>query len=61
MALFEKFENVWGQMVSKEKNSIIFGKKYTKHGEIIDVLGFSEGTTPFTYLGVPILKGRKIL
>lgn len=56
--LLNLLERYGESLVSNEKSSIIFRKHVQRKAEIKDLFGFSEGTTPFTYLGVPISRGR---
>ncbi|XP_062005969.1 uncharacterized protein LOC133723163 [Rosa rugosa] len=48
-----------GQAVNKAK-SLVFLGKYARPREVIikRLLGFREGSLPFTYLGVPVFQGR---
>lgn len=58
MKLFEDYGDAFGQVVSKEKSTVIFGKYVQRKHEISGFLGFSVGAIPFNYLGVRIFKGR---
>lgn len=59
MTLFKIYENASGQMISSDKS-----KSYTdsissnRLPSISATLGFSAGSLPFTYQGVPIFKGQ---
>jgi hypothetical protein len=41
-------------------NSSIHDRGVSQHrlNQMVDLLGFSKGSTPFTYLGAPIFKGK---
>ncbi|XP_062020822.1 uncharacterized protein LOC133737235 [Rosa rugosa] len=48
-----------GQIVNKEKSTFYTGDNYSHWRRVIKrLLGFKLGTTPLTYLGVPIFKGK---
>ncbi|KAF5474793.1 hypothetical protein F2P56_006657 [Juglans regia] len=60
MEVLNKYEEWTGQVLSKEKSAIFFSKKISvsrKHALLCST-GFTEGSFPFTYLGVPIVDGR---
>ncbi|KAL6191890.1 hypothetical protein ACLB2K_038279 [Fragaria x ananassa] len=47
-----------GQVINKAKSQVFISKHLSyRHHLIVDLLGIPEGTTPFTYLGVPIFRG----
>jgi len=48
-----------GQLVNPQKSSIYAGS-ITNHrlSQIVNQLGFNMGSLPFSYLGVPIFKGK---
>lgn len=57
--LFTRYANCAGQVISARKSTIFAGGiTQGRMQHIIDLLGFEVGTLPFTYLGVPIFKGR---
>lgn len=57
--LFTIYANSAGQVISARKSTIFAGGiSHTRIQNIINLLGFEFGTTPFNYLGVPIFKGR---
>ncbi|XP_041006022.1 uncharacterized protein LOC121250855 [Juglans microcarpa x Juglans regia] len=49
-----------GQIVSKEKSSMIFSNyiSSSRRRELLGIMGFSWGSLPFKYLGVPIIVNR---
>jgi hypothetical protein len=48
-----------GQFVNPQKSSIFAGSiPHSRLAIIANSLGFQIGTLPFTYLGVPIFKGK---
>ncbi|XP_035546530.1 uncharacterized protein LOC118348600 [Juglans regia] len=53
----ELYESWSGQRVSKEKSSIIFSKHIpiSRRRSVLRLTGFTEGTLPFKYLGVPMV------
>lgn len=56
---FTKYVNSAGQVISYRKSTIYSGGiSPTRLQNIINLLGFTVGTLPFNYLGVPIFKGR---
>jgi len=57
--LFIKYAQVSGQCVNPSKSSI-YGGAISNHrlSSIATQIGFKIGSLPFTYLGVPIFKGK---
>jgi hypothetical protein len=57
--LFANYAQISGQCVNPQKSTIYSGSiSYNRLLRISQALGFNIGTFPFTYLGVPIFKGR---
>lgn len=57
--IFTRYANCSGQIVNIGKSSIHAGGVSTSRlNHIVQLLGFSLGSLPFTYLGTPIFKGR---
>jgi len=57
--LFIRYASCSGQIINTRKSSIHAGG--ISHGRLnsmVQLLGFSIGTLPFTYLGAPIFKGK---
>lgn len=59
MHLFEKYGQYSGQMVNACKSKFYSGalslsRAHTLHS----ITGFRQGTIPFTYLGIPLFKGK---
>jgi hypothetical protein len=56
--VFLNYAEASGQLVNPKKSSI-FASSISSHklSHVANNLGFNIGTLPFTYLGVPILKG----
>ncbi|KAL6144809.1 hypothetical protein ACLB2K_055499 [Fragaria x ananassa] len=48
-----------GQVINKAKSQVFMSKHLSyRHHLIVDLLGIPAGTAPFTYLGVPIFRGK---
>nr|ABD32264.2 RNA-directed DNA polymerase, putative [Medicago truncatula] len=46
-------------MVNPNKSTVFAGSiSVSKLNQLINIIGFNHGTLPFTYLGVPIFKGK---
>jgi len=57
--VFLNYAEASGQLVNPQKSSIYVGSIFTaKLNQIANLIGFKIGTLPFTYLGVPIYKGK---
>jgi hypothetical protein len=57
--LFSRYALASGQMVNARKSTIFSGSiTNARLLQIAQFIGFTIGTLPFTYLGVPIFKGR---
>ncbi|MCH87787.1 RNA-directed DNA polymerase (Reverse transcriptase) [Trifolium medium] len=57
--LFSTYAHASGQSISAEKSTIHAGSiPSPRLSQLVNYLGFKVGTLPFTYLGVPIFKGR---
>ncbi|PNX83757.1 ribonuclease H, partial [Trifolium pratense] len=57
--LFVKYANCSGQIINANKSTIYSGGvTQTRLHNIVNLFGFKVGCLPFTYLGVPIFKGR---
>ncbi|XP_042980144.1 uncharacterized protein LOC122310314 [Carya illinoinensis] len=61
--VIKKYGEWSGQIVNERKSSIFFSKymSLTQRRRILRTTGFSEGTTPFNYLGIPIVAGRLLM
>jgi hypothetical protein len=58
-SLFVRYGQSSGQFVNPQKSSIFAGSiPHSRLAIIANSLGFQIGTLPFTYLGVPIFKGK---
>lgn len=59
MNLFQDYGSVSGQHLSIEKCRFFVGSmSHSRQLAIKNFLGFKAGSLPFTYLGVPIFKGK---
>jgi len=59
MQLFESYALASGQIINPSKSTVYYGFISTARIENITALiGFNKGSLPFTYLGVPIFKGK---
>jgi len=59
MQLFESYALASGQIINPLKSTVYYGSISTARIENITALiGFNKGSLPFTYLGVPIFKGK---
>jgi len=57
--LFTKYALCSGQVMNLQKSSIfVGGVSDARLNNIVQLLGFSTGSLPFTYLGAPIYKGK---
>jgi hypothetical protein len=57
--LFTRYALCSGQVINLRKSSIhAEGISNPRLSQIVNLLGFSLGTLPFTYLGAPIFKGK---
>ncbi|GAU25788.1 hypothetical protein TSUD_222460 [Trifolium subterraneum] len=57
--LFQRYGEASGQIINPSKSTFYVGSiSAARANRIADMLGFSIGTLPFTYLGVPIFKGK---
>ena len=57
--IFLAYAETSGQMVNPQKSSIFAGSITNRRlNHIASILGFKIGTFPFTYLGVPIFRGK---
>jgi len=57
--LFTRYANCSGQVINLRKSYIhADGINQNRMNNIVGMLGFSIGSLPFTYLGVPIFKGK---
>ncbi|KAL6142125.1 hypothetical protein ACLB2K_060408 [Fragaria x ananassa] len=51
-----------GQVINKAKSQVFISRNLSyRHHLIIDLLRIPEGTAPFTYLGVPIFRGKPMV
>jgi len=57
--LFIRYANCSGQIINTSKSSF-FAEGISQHklDNIVNLLGFTKGSLPFTYLGAPIFKGK---
>lgn len=59
MVLFQQYGNVSGQLINPSKSNFYSGTISNRmQASIAGILGFSIGRLPFTYLGIPIFKGK---
>ncbi|XP_035541522.1 uncharacterized protein LOC118344586 [Juglans regia] len=60
MEVLHLYELWTGQILNKSKSAIFFSNKIPAHrkSSLLHLTGFSEGSFPFKYLGVPIVVGR---
>lgn len=59
MSLFEAYDQISSQHLSLGKCKCFAGSVSSRRlGEISSILGFSQGHFLFTYLGIPIFKGK---
>lgn len=59
MEFLAAYGSVSGQMISKDKSKFDLGKASVHRvDQVRTILGFQEGCLPFTYLGVPIFRGK---
>jgi len=57
--VFIRYAEVSGQMVNPQKSFIYAGSiPNSRLNQIADQIGFQLGNLPFTYLGVPIFRGK---
>ncbi|XP_024636247.1 uncharacterized protein [Medicago truncatula] len=57
--LFQRYALASGQMISASKSIIFSGSiPHARLSQIANFIGFKIGQLPFTYLGVPIFKGK---
>ena len=57
--MFVRYAQTSGQYVNPQKSSIYYGSiSHQRLLQISNLTGFSIGVLPFTYLGVPIFKGK---
>ena len=57
--LFTRYASCSGQIINLRKSSIFHGGiSPNRLHDIVDLLGFSIGSLPFSYLGAPIFKGK---
>ncbi|GAA0156695.1 hypothetical protein LIER_14125 [Lithospermum erythrorhizon] len=61
MPFLDHYQLVSGQVVNKEKNSCILSEKTTpaRASIVLKATEFRRGALPFTYLGIPIYKGKR--
>lgn len=58
VAFINSYSEASGQLVNKSQSSYFLGKNSMHRKDIVaSILGFNEGSLPFTYLGVPVFKG----
>jgi hypothetical protein len=58
-SFFARYAQISGQLINPQKSPLFAGSMTASRlNSIANSLGFSIGTLPFLYLGVPILKGK---
>ncbi|KAL6190669.1 hypothetical protein ACLB2K_037063 [Fragaria x ananassa] len=59
MQFFEEYGLNSGQIINRAKSSVFISKHIQRRQQsIVSSLGMKLGSTPFTYLGVPIFRGK---
>ena len=59
MKFLKEYASNSGQVINRVKSSVYLGRHARSRETVIQhLLGIREGVLPFTYLGVPIFKGR---
>ena len=59
LKILQSYGQVSGQIMNCAKSKVYFGQgAKQRKAAITSILGMTEGSTPFTYLGVPIFKGK---
>jgi len=59
MHLFSSYALASGQIINPAKSTVFFGSiSNARIDHIAELIGFNKGSLPFTYLGVPIFKGK---
>lgn len=59
MLLFDKYVEASGQLINKEKSHFYSSSISPGRISIIsDLISFTHGVLPFTYLGVPLFQGK---
>jgi len=59
MNIFHDYSSVSRQLVNNSKSKFFTGAMNNARAQmLVDLLGFSAGVIPFTYLGCPIFKGK---
>jgi len=57
--LFLRYVECSGQFINPAKSTIFSGSiSQSRLNQLVNLLGFNAGSLPFTYLGVPIFKGK---
>jgi len=60
MQLFSSYALASGQIINPAKATVFFGSiSNVRIDHITELIGFNKGSLPFTYLGVPIFKGKQ--
>lgn len=49
----DEYGQLSGQVVSKAKNSVLFGKTIIRRQELLELMEIKQGVMPFTHLGAP--------
>jgi hypothetical protein len=58
-SFFARYAQISGQLINPQKSTLFAGSMTASRlNSIANSLGFSIGTLPFLYLGVPIFKGK---
>jgi len=59
MDLFNSYALASGQVINPSKSTVYYGSiSNTRLEQITNLIGFNKGSLPFSYLGVPIFKGK---
>lgn len=62
MDLLEEYRSISGQMVNKDKSSILLGRgAQRRQQQLQDVTGMQVFSVHFTYLGIPMFMGRSMV
>lgn len=59
MKLFETYGSYSGQLINAQKSKFYAGAlSLSRVHTIVSITGFTHGSLPFTYLGIPLFKGK---
>ncbi|GAA0163798.1 hypothetical protein LIER_39663 [Lithospermum erythrorhizon] len=61
MKFLDHYQTASGQVINRDKSSCILSNKATvaRCSIVLKAIGFRKVSLPFTYLGIPIYKGKK--